>query len=95
MKYPLLIIFLILTSCASIIYQTTDYERLYGSSAPKQRILTPEQVVLAEQQHKVSFVKDIKPILDSRCVSCHGCYDAPCQLKLGSTDGLDRGATIL
>ncbi len=23
----------------------------------------------------------------------HACYDAPCQLKLGSTAGLDRGAT--
>jgi len=26
-------------------------------------------------------------------VVCHGCYDAPCQLKLGSIEGLDRGAT--
>jgi len=36
---------------------------------------------------------DVKKILDSRCVVCHGCYDAPCQLKLGSYDGLLRGAT--
>jgi len=93
MKYPILVIFLILTGCASLIYQAPDYESLYGPSAPKQRILTPEQVILAQQQHKVSFAKDIKPILDSRCVACHGCYDAPCQLKLGSMDGLDRGAT--
>jgi hypothetical protein len=93
MKYSLLIIFLILTGCASILYQTTNYERLYGASAPKQRLLTPEQVILAQQQHKVSFIKEVKPILDSRCVVCHGCYDAPCQLKLGSMDGIDRGAT--
>lgn len=93
MKYPLLVFFLILTGCASILYQSVDYERLYGASIPKQRVLTPQEVILAEQQHKVSFVKDVKPILDNRCVVCHGCYDAPCQLKLGSMDGIDRGAS--
>ena len=85
--------FLVITGCASIMYKSVDYESLYGPSAPKQRLLTPEQAILGQQQHKVSFYKDVKPILDSRCVSCHGCYDAPCQLKLGSIDGLDRGAT--
>ncbi len=93
MKYSLLVIFLILTGCASIMYTSVDYERLYGASIPKQRVLTPEQVILAQKQHKVSFVKEVKPILDTRCVVCHGCYDAPCQLKLGSINGLDRGAT--
>ncbi|GBE45007.1 fatty acid cis/trans isomerase (CTI) [bacterium BMS3Bbin11] len=24
---------------------------------------------------------------------CHGCYDAPCQLKLSSNEGLQRGGT--
>jgi len=89
----LLIIILFITGCASIIYTAPDYEKMYGASSPKQRILTPEQVILAQQQHKISFAKDVKPILDSRCVACHGCYDAPCQLKLGSIDGIDRGAT--
>lgn len=42
---------------------------------------------------KISYLKDVKPILDSRCVVCHSCYDAPCQLKLGSMEGIDRGAT--
>lgn len=42
---------------------------------------------------KVSFVRDVKPILDNRCVVCHGCYDAPCQLKLESPMALDRGAS--
>ena len=32
-------------------------------------------------------------VFESRCVVCHGCYDAPCQLKLGSFEGIDRGAT--
>ncbi len=40
-----------------------------------------------------SYQKDIRPILDQKCLACHGCYDAPCQLKLESVDGLDRGAS--
>ena len=27
-----------------------------------------------------------------RCVVCHSCYNSPCQLKLSSFEGLDRGA---
>jgi len=41
----------------------------------------------------VSFVQDVKPILDGKCIACHACYDAPCQLKLTSGAGLARGAT--
>jgi len=41
----------------------------------------------------VSFERDVKPILDRRCVVCHSCYNAPCQLKLSSPEGADRGAT--
>ncbi|WP_206057200.1 fatty acid cis/trans isomerase [Nitratireductor sp. XY-223] len=32
-------------------------------------------------------------VVEKRCVVCHGCYDAPCQLKLSSADGLLRGAS--
>jgi len=31
-------------------------------------------------------------ILKQRCMVCHGCYDAPCQLKLEAYEGLRRGA---
>ncbi len=37
--------------------------------------------------------KAAKDTFDRRCVVCHGCYDAPCQLKLSSWDGIARGAT--
>lgn len=42
---------------------------------------------------KVDYIKDVKPILDKRCVTCHSCYNAPCQSKFSSFEGLDRGAT--
>jgi Fatty acid cis/trans isomerase (CTI) len=32
-------------------------------------------------------------ILEQRCMVCHGCYDAPCQLKLEAHEGLLRGAS--
>jgi hypothetical protein len=34
-----------------------------------------------------------KDVFDRRCVVCHGCYDAPCQLILSSAEGLSRGAS--
>ena len=42
---------------------------------------------------KVDFLGDVKPILDKRCVSCHSCYNSPCQAKYSSFEGLDRGAS--
>lgn len=39
------------------------------------------------------YSQQIKPILDNRCVVCHACNDAPCQLKLSSPEGIDRGYT--
>ena len=32
-------------------------------------------------------------IMQNRCMVCHGCYDAPCQLKLEARAGLERGAS--
>ena len=39
----------------------------------------------------ISYSDQIKPILEHRCTVCHGCYDAPCQLKLSSINGIKRG----
>ncbi|MGR9117682.1 MAG: fatty acid cis/trans isomerase [Gammaproteobacteria bacterium] len=58
-----------------------------------QRLLSIEESTQSQQQGSVSYSKDIKPILEARCVVCHACYDAPCQLKLSSFEGLDRGAS--
>ena len=40
----------------------------------------------------ISYNEEVRPILENRCVVCHGCYDAPCQLKLSSPEGIHRGA---
>ncbi|MGA3339093.1 MAG: fatty acid cis/trans isomerase [Methylocella sp.] len=41
------------------------------------------------------YTSRIQPIFDSRCIACHSCYNAPCQLNLQSHSGLARGATNL
>ncbi len=41
----------------------------------------------------IAYEPDVRHILERRCVVCHGCYDAPCQLKLSSMEGLRRGAS--
>ncbi len=38
------------------------------------------------------YREKIQPLFNARCVSCHSCYNAPCQLNLASYDGVDRGA---
>lgn len=53
--------------------------------------LEPVQFEILDKE--ISFVKDIKPILDNRCVSCHSCYNSPCQLKLSSFEGVQRGGS--
>ncbi len=52
-----------------------------------------EPVKFESIKKDISFTNDIKPILDNRCVSCHSCYNSPCQLKLSSFEGLQRGAS--
>lgn len=51
-----------------------------------------KNTIATEEQTAPEFYQDVKPIVDSRCVVCHGCYDAPCQLKMTSFESIDRGA---
>lgn len=39
------------------------------------------------------FNKNIKPILEAKCIACHACYNSPCQLNLTNYEGLARGAS--
>jgi hypothetical protein len=50
-------------------------------------------VPVEEIGKSVSYVQHVEPILDRRCVVCHSCYNAPCQLNLASYEGLDRGGS--
>ncbi len=52
----------------------------------------PDRYVAPESDNGQLYQKQVQPILDKRCIVCHGCYDAPCQLNLASAQGIDRGA---
>jgi hypothetical protein len=41
----------------------------------------------------IRYQEEVKPLLDKRCTVCHSCYNSPCQLKMDSFEGVDRGAT--
>jgi len=40
-----------------------------------------------------SLATQATSLQEQRCMVCHGCYDAPCQLKLEAARGLNRGAS--
>ncbi|MUL01610.1 9-hexadecenoic acid cis-trans isomerase [Aliivibrio fischeri] len=84
-KRSLLIAFVVIFSgCAT--YATYNYDQLFGEEQVQERIheyKSPESI---------DYLDDVKPLIDKRCVVCHACYDAPCQLKMSSAEGIDRGA---
>jgi hypothetical protein len=53
----------------------------------------PPPVLVDIPDRTIDYVAEIKPLLDKRCVVCHSCYNSPCQLKLSSYEGVDRGGT--
>ncbi len=60
-------------------------------SACAEKPLPPIKISIPEQ--RVDYLTEVKPVLDKRCVVCHSCYNSPCQLKLGSFEGVDRGSS--
>jgi hypothetical protein len=45
----------------------------------------------SEKDQDDHYLDQVQPILSKRCVTCHGCYEAPCQLNLQSYQGVRRG----
>ncbi|MDM0028614.1 fatty acid cis/trans isomerase [Variovorax saccharolyticus] len=80
-----LILVLVLAACTTIALHRFD--QLYGPADPR-RFDQPLAPPPGE-----SYAQTIQPILDRRCVACHACYDAPCQLKATAWEGLARGAS--
>lgn len=84
-KYLLVFLFVLLSGCTFL--GVTKLDRLYGTGSPAVR----EPASLTSG--RIDYWREVKPILDNRCVVCHACYDAPCQLKLTAIEGLERGAS--
>lgn len=84
MKKGLLVLpVLVLSACAMLGFGY--YDQMFGEAKVQNRM------VPADSPQGQAFLNKVKPIVEQRCVVCHGCYDAPCQLKLTSPAGIDRG----
>jgi hypothetical protein len=68
------------------------FTALLLSSCDNKTKAKPVKTTLMNQK-KVDYLKEVKPILDKRCVSCHSCYNSPCQSKFSSFEGVDRGGS--
>ncbi len=51
--------------------------------------------VLKNETQLDFYSQSVQPIFNNRCLSCHSCFNAPCQLNLQNYDGFARGATKL
>ncbi|TPH15662.1 fatty acid cis/trans isomerase [Litorilituus lipolyticus] len=81
-----LLLFFFLSGCATL--GVLEYDKHYGTADVENRF-QHSNLATDAQSH---FKKEVQPILDNRCVVCHGCYDAPCQLKMENPIGIERGA---
>ena len=55
----------------------------------------PPEAVAGALEHAggtPDYWDDVQPVLDRRCVVCHACFDAPCQVNLTAFEGIERGA---
>lgn len=77
---------LVLASCGASLRRS----KLNEEFGPEQ---VRNRVVPASAIEGVSYEKEVAPLLERRCVVCHACYDAPCQLKMGAPEGIFRGAS--
>lgn len=76
---------LLVSGCATL--AVINFADLYGNSDPRER--TVEQL----PSDHIDYWSQVKPVVDNRCVVCHSCYDAPCQLKMSSIEGIVRGSS--
>lgn len=84
--FRLLVVLVLLAGCSSVALLSEDLDALFGERVITDRRSAPGT---ASADH---YDQQIKPIFEQRCIVCHGCYDAPCQLKLNSPEGIMRGA---
>ncbi len=57
----------------------------------QQQGVFPADTWYSEKDYDDQYLEKVQPILSKRCVTCHGCYEAPCQLNLQSYQGVRRG----
>jgi hypothetical protein len=74
---------LVIAGCTALAVRSVDEQ--YGRAQVRDRV--------APVGDATSYQHTAQPIFERRCLVCHACYDAPCQLKMERFAGLDRGAS--
>lgn len=82
LTFSLIVTIFLLTGCQWV--KKNQYNKNYG---------TPQPISREDSHANTDHYLAAREVLDQRCVVCHACYDAPCQLKLSSLEGIDRGAS--
>ncbi len=75
----------IFTGCSTV--GIIEMEERFGPENPRQRLVD------RLPPNTIDYWADVKPVVEKRCVVCHACSDAPCQLKMSSIEGIERGAS--
>lgn len=83
-RRSILLLALLIFGCSVV--GSSLWDQRYGPPQPREYVLQPANSGL-------DYHKDVQDIFAQRCIVCHACYDAPCQLKLESYKGLLRGAS--
>jgi hypothetical protein len=81
------VLLLALAGCATY-FAAHRLDERYGKPDPARYDQPPAAVADSALDYRLRA----KDILDNRCVVCHGCNDAPCQLNLSTREGVTRGA---
>jgi hypothetical protein len=83
-RFAFILALLVLTGCATFV-AVQNVDALFGPAQPK-------ELVASTAPTAIDYERQVRPIIERRCLACHGCYDSPCQVKLESYQGLLRGA---
>jgi fatty acid cis/trans isomerase CTI len=80
-------------SMRNLLHMAADYRNAKHAFVLLAVVWASLGMAFAEEGNPVFRASSVQDVLNKRCVVCHGCYDAPCQLKLSSPKGWLRGAS--
>lgn len=93
--FRLLLAIMLIAGCSTL-RASDPLAAVYGREAAVSRIVAASPAAGSKTRKPTPaafYSQQVKPVLENRCVVCHACYDAPCQLKLSSPEGIERGAS--
>lgn len=53
-------------------------------------MLTGASLAKALSEEQI-YHQQVQPVFEARCIACHSCFNAPCQLNLQTFEGFERG----